>query len=152
MVMMLSLKPPIVYPSTKRGRVRRWPHATPRAGTFARAGKNKLPERFGRRLAYDAQQGAWGGCGVVTCGRRPIQKMPTKKPAADFSARAFEDFCDDDAMPVICPTCQSRISPFAKWTRRRAKCPYGPSMSLSPSPGRKQLQKPVFIIGRPAAH
>jgi len=47
------------YPSTKRGRVRRRPHATPRAGTFARAGKNKLPERFGRRLAYDAQQGAW---------------------------------------------------------------------------------------------
>jgi hypothetical protein len=44
MVMMLSLNPPIVYPSTKRGRVRRWPHATPRAGTFARAGKNKLPE------------------------------------------------------------------------------------------------------------
>src|SRR4030088_1442903 len=29
-----------------------------------------------------------------------------KKPAADFSARAFDDFCDDAAMPVICPTCQ----------------------------------------------
>ena len=33
-------------------------------------------------------------------------EIPMKKPAADFSARAFEDFCDDDAMPVICPTCQ----------------------------------------------
>jgi hypothetical protein len=29
-----------------------------------------------------------------------------KKPAADFSARAFDDFCDDELMPVICPTCQ----------------------------------------------
>src|SRR5882757_4337097 len=29
-----------------------------------------------------------------------------KKPAADFSARALDDFCDDAAMPVICPTCQ----------------------------------------------
>jgi hypothetical protein len=46
------------------------------------------------------------GCGVVTCGRRPIGKMLMKKPAADFSARALEDCCDDDAMPVICPTCQ----------------------------------------------
>src|SRR6266487_6762786 len=29
--------------------------------------------------------------------------IPMKKPAADFSARAFEDFCDDGAMPVILP-------------------------------------------------
>jgi len=35
------------------------------------------------------RQGAWGGCGVVTCGRRPIRKMAMKEPAADFSARAF---------------------------------------------------------------
>src|SRR5438552_16643810 len=33
-------------------------------------------------------------------------EIPMKKPAADFSARALEDFCDDGAMPVICPTCQ----------------------------------------------
>jgi hypothetical protein len=35
------------------------------------------------------RQGAWGKCGLVTCGRRPIHKLPMKKPAADFSARAL---------------------------------------------------------------
>jgi len=31
--------------------------------------------------------GRWrGGCGVVTCGRRPIGETANKKPAADFSA------------------------------------------------------------------
>ena len=65
-----------------------------------------ISERLGRRRADDAQAGAWGECGVVTCGRRPIGKLPMKKPAADFSARALEDYCDDGAMPVICPTRQ----------------------------------------------
>jgi hypothetical protein len=44
------------------------------------------------------RQGAWGGCGVVTCGRRPIQEMPMKKPAADFSARALRFI----AMMALC--------------------------------------------------
>jgi hypothetical protein len=34
----------------------------------------------------------------VTCGRRPIRKMPTKKPAADFSARALKII----AMMALC--------------------------------------------------
>jgi hypothetical protein len=73
----------------RRGRLRQWPHTTPRAGTFARAGKTCDSKRLGRRLADDAQAGAWGECGVVMCGRRPIHKLPMKKPAADFSARAL---------------------------------------------------------------
>jgi len=36
--------------------------------------------QLGRRLAYDAPQGAWGGCGVATCGRRPIGKYQRKSP------------------------------------------------------------------------
>jgi hypothetical protein len=50
----------------RRGRLRQWPHTTPRAGTFARAGKSIFAERLGRRLANDAQAGAWGDCGVVS--------------------------------------------------------------------------------------
>ena len=42
----------------------------------------------------------------MTCGRRPI-RMSNEKPAADFSARALDDYCDDGLMPVICPTCQT---------------------------------------------
>ena len=48
--------------------------------------------------ADDAQAGAWGECGVVTCGRRPIHKSPMKKPAADFSARALKII----AMMALC--------------------------------------------------
>jgi hypothetical protein len=38
-------------------------------------------------------------------------KISTKKPAADFSARALHDFRDDDDVPVICPTCQMFFKP-----------------------------------------
>ena len=47
-----------------------------------------------------------GRCGVVTCGRRPIEKMPMKNPRRISPRGLFEDCCDNDAMPVICPTCQ----------------------------------------------
>jgi hypothetical protein len=61
--------------------VRRWPCATPRAGTFARAGKNIfILERFGRRLAYDAQSGCVGGCGVVTRGPPSDSNIQRKSP------------------------------------------------------------------------
>lgn len=72
------------YPSTKRGRGRRWRHATPHADTFARAGKTRLSqssdlERLGRRRADDAQARCMGGCGVVPCGCRPIQECRFQK-------------------------------------------------------------------------
>ena len=92
--------------SLLRGRLRRWP-ATPHAGTFARAGKS-FSRRFGRRRACDAP-----GDGHWEMWRRDVRppsdsgNSQTKKPAADFSARALHDFCDDDVMPVICPTCQT---------------------------------------------
>jgi hypothetical protein len=35
-------------------------------------------------------QRASGGCGVAHCGRRPIQKIQIKKPAAGFPARALK--------------------------------------------------------------
>ena len=68
--------------------MRRWPCATPRAGAFARAGKNILLKMFGRRLAYDAQAGCMGRCGVVTCGRRPI-KMSNEKARGGFLRAGF---------------------------------------------------------------
>ena len=37
----------------------------------------------------------------MTCGRRPIEKARGQFPGA-----GFENSCDDDDMPVICPTCQ----------------------------------------------
>jgi len=58
---------------------------TPRAGTFASFSNIKL----GRRLADDAQQGAWGGCGVVTCGRRPIQKNANEKARGGLLRAGF---------------------------------------------------------------
>jgi len=46
-----------------------------------------------------------------------------KKPAADFSARALEDCCDDGVMPVICPTCQMLISLFPNYSRQAGEIP-----------------------------
>jgi hypothetical protein len=42
----------------------------------------------------------------VKCGRRPIQEIQTQKPAA-VSGAGFCSSCDDEDMPVICPTCQT---------------------------------------------
>src|SRR5260370_191867 len=46
-----------------------------------------------------------GRCGVVTCGRRPIRKFQQKSPRRS-SPGGLQMFCDDAAMPLICPTCQ----------------------------------------------
>jgi hypothetical protein len=50
------------------------------------------------------------GGGVRSCGvvvRPPSDsRIPNKKPATDFSVRAF-NFHDDGVMLVICPTCQT---------------------------------------------
>jgi hypothetical protein len=34
-----------------------------------------------------------------------------KKPAAGFPARALDENCDDELMPVICPTAQEKKGP-----------------------------------------
>ncbi len=85
--------------------MRRWPHAAPPAGVFAHAGKDILLKGSDGGSLTTLRQGA-GRCGVVTRGPPSDSNFQMKKPAADFSARALEDFCDDAAMPVICPTCQ----------------------------------------------
>jgi hypothetical protein len=45
-------------------------------------------------------------------------KNSTKKPAADFSARALHDFRDDVDVPVICPTCQMFFGPSTNSRKR----------------------------------
>jgi len=40
-------------------------------------------------------------------GKRSLAGIETKKPAADFSARAIRTLFDHATLPVICPTCQT---------------------------------------------
>jgi hypothetical protein len=47
-----------------------------------------------------------GGCGVVTCGHRPIQKVSELKSPPPVSRRGLNS-CDAGDMPVICPTAQA---------------------------------------------
>ena len=58
---------------------------------------------FGRRHAVDA----WATIGVVTSGRRPIQKNDKLKPASGFPGAGVTIFRDDAGMLVICPTGQA---------------------------------------------
>jgi hypothetical protein len=62
------------------------------------------------------RQGARGGCGVVPCGRRPIQESrfekDNEKARGGFLRAGFDDCCDDGVMPVICPTCQPLFRQF----------------------------------------
>ncbi|MBR1258238.1 hypothetical protein JQ634_31755 [Bradyrhizobium sp. AUGA SZCCT0240] len=62
------------------------------------------------------------GVGSWELGRRDKRppsdwKISTKKPAADFSARALHDFRDDDIQPVICPTCQLFFGPSTNYRK-----------------------------------
>jgi len=50
-----------------------------------------------------------GGCGVVTCGHRPIQKVSELKSPPPVSRRGLNS-CDVEDMPVICPTAQAVFS------------------------------------------
>jgi len=62
-----------------RGRRRTSTWATPRAGTFERAGYSRL----GRQLVRDTRALMRGGeCGVVNQGCRPIQKARDRFPGA----------------------------------------------------------------------
>jgi len=73
------------------------------------------------------------------------ERVSNKKPAADGSARAFDISSDDGLIQLICPTCQVQF----RYLRNLSGGNSGePSISLSPAPGRKQPQKPVFILGR----
>jgi hypothetical protein len=74
-------------------------------------------------------------------------KNANEKARCGFLRAGFQGCCDDGVMPLICPTCQMLISSFQKWSCRAGYL-HGRSTSLSASPGRKQLQKPVFLIGR----
>ena len=40
------------------------------------------------------------------CGRRPIRNLPIEKARGRFPGAGSKKFCDDEDMPVICPTCQ----------------------------------------------
>jgi len=59
---------------------------------------------------------------VRKCGCRPICKVRLKKPAAGFPARA-QICCDDDDMPVICPTCQISAGRCRRRGRRSRRQP-----------------------------
>ena len=62
-------------------------------------------------------------------------RISTKKPAADFSARALHDFRDDDNLPVICPTCQMFLrSKPEDFGLRNYRC-WAASKSASSPPG-----------------
>jgi hypothetical protein len=79
---------------------------TPRAGVFARAGNNILLKKVRTAVRW-RRPGRVHGRMWRRDARAAVRfEYSMKKPAADFSARAFDDFCDDAAMPVICPTCQ----------------------------------------------
>jgi hypothetical protein len=56
-------------------------------------------------LSNAYQLSAWPRC----VGRRPIQELDTKKPAADFVPRGCCELFDDATMPVFCPTGQPRF-------------------------------------------
>jgi hypothetical protein len=96
------------YPCTGAACSRDLGHAARR---HVRARRLMMISGFERRRARDAPgDGRWE---MRRRDKRPPSdsKISTKKPAADFSARALHDFCDDDNVPVICPTCQMFFGP-----------------------------------------
>ena len=62
-----------------------------------------MAQKFGRRLACRrlAAIRSHGRMMRPECGRRPNEKARGRFPGAGCC-----DFCDDEQMPVICPTCQ----------------------------------------------
>src|ERR1700732_5244013 len=88
----------------------------PRAGAFARAGKIEKGlgrRRASRRLAASASRRLVRPAAAVR-----FRNLDSKKPATGFPARAqFSIFCDDEDMPVICPTGQVFFSgiAYARW-------------------------------------
>jgi hypothetical protein len=77
----------------------------PRAGAFARVGKTQIMARTAARsgalrLALRYEIGA-------PRGRRPIRKRSNEKARDRFpGAGSILNSCDDEDMPVICPTGQ----------------------------------------------
>lgn len=68
--------------------MRPWTSATPRAGTFARTGGIQEQVRTAARLRRFWQR-CMGGCGAMTCDRRPIQEMRIKKARGRFPGAGF---------------------------------------------------------------
>jgi hypothetical protein len=68
--------------------VRTWTWTTPRAGTFARADRNQEWARTAARLRRFWQR-CMGGCGAMTCGRRPIQEAGIEKARGRFPGAGF---------------------------------------------------------------
>jgi hypothetical protein len=94
------------------------------------ASLRRIQSRLGRRLACRRvlrQCADMGGWCVPNAAAVRYEIFRFKKPAAGFPARAPKKYCDDEDMPVICPTCQ--IFP---WSRCRARA--GASTQI-PEPG-----------------
>jgi hypothetical protein len=83
--------------------------ATPRAGTFARAGQSTLCStkevRTAARLRRSGDE-AWGDVAPRYAAAVRFE-IRNKKARSGFFRCGLYDFCDDEDMPVICPTCQS---------------------------------------------
>ena len=85
--------------------MRPWTSATPRAGTFARAGKTPEAGSDGGPLATlpAAVHGRMWRHDV----RPPSDSGNAKeKNPRPVSRRGLLNSCDDEDIPVICPTCQ----------------------------------------------
>ena len=76
------------------------------------------------------------------CGRRPIEKARGRFPGA-----GSQDFCDDEEMPVICPTCQLLFKMLkqdrreiiaASWQLTAGRC-----LALPPQQPRLQRVVPI---------
>jgi hypothetical protein len=113
----------------KRGRVRTWTSSTSHADAFAHAGDNS--KKLGRRLACRRLAAIRSHGRIVRpeCGRRPIQKARDRFPGAGFDIS-----CDDEIMPVICPTCQIlKVSVTIRHRRQSNPCTGGVFFAAVPS-------------------
>jgi hypothetical protein len=80
--------------------VRAWSWPTPRAGAFARTGKISTTRTAAR---LQTPRGTTLTGEIVASRTRPPSDSKSPRP---ISRRGLQLFCDDDDMPVICPTCQ----------------------------------------------
>jgi len=81
--------------------VRAWSWPTPRAGAFARTGQFSTTRTAARLQTPRGNTLTWE---IVASRIRPSSDSKSPRP---ISRRGLQLFCDDDDMPVICPTCQT---------------------------------------------
>jgi hypothetical protein len=97
--------------------------STPRAGTFARAGRISLDGSAPRRPGDWRPWEDGAPAAAAQYGKVRLKKTRDRFPGAGFC-----NSCDDDDMPVICPTCQifwralipDRVMRRRSWARRTA--------------------------------